>query len=173
MPYMRYERSPVGALLLTADDVGLSGIWYEGQKGWRICREPEWEERETPVLKQAAAWLDIYFSGREPNFFVPLHLEGTDFQKEVWQLLTRIPYGTTVTYGQIAEQLAKKRGLRRMSAQAVGGAVGRNPVSIMVPCHRVVGSNGSLTGYAGGIEKKVLLLSLEQVDMKKFFLPAP
>ena len=102
---------------------------------------------------------------------MPIHFTGTDFQNEVWEILCTIPYGQTMTYGEIAKQIAAKRGVPRMSAQAVGGAVGHNEISIIVPCHRVVGANGSLTGYAGGIEKKVKLLKLENVDMKQFSIP--
>ena len=122
-------------------------------------------------MKQAKTWLDIYFSGREPDFKVPLHFTGTDFQNEVWEILYSIPYGQTTTYGEIAKRLAASRGLKRMSAQAVGGAVGRNEISIIVPCHRVVGSSGSLTGYAGGIDKKIELLKLEGAWKKEYFVP--
>ena len=114
---------------------------------------------------------DTSDTGKEPDFTVPIHFTGTDFQNEVWEILRTIPYGQTLTYGEIAKQIAAKKGLSRMSAQAVGGAVGHNEISIIVPCHRVVGANGSLTGYAGGIEKKVELLKLENVDMKQFFIP--
>ena len=116
-------------------------------------------------------WLDVYFSGQAPQFTVPLHFIGSDFQKEVWELLCTIPYGQTTTYGAIAKQLAAKRGLPQMSAQAVGGAVRHNEISVIVPCHRVVGANGSLTGYAGGIDKKTALLRLEQADMRTLFIP--
>ena len=115
--------------------------------------------------------MDIYFSGKEPDFDLPISLSGTDFQKKVWGILCTIPYGKTMTYGQIAAQLAAEQGAAHMSAQAVGGAVGHNPLSILVPCHRVVGANGSLTGYAGGIDRKVKLLTLEGVDMSRFFVP--
>ena len=114
---------------------------------------------------------DIYFSGKEPDFTVPLHFTGTAFQNEVWEILCTIPYGQTMTYGEIAKQIAVRKGLLHMSAQAVGGAVGHNEISIIVPCHRVVGADGSLTGYAGGIDKKIKLLQLEKADMKSFFIP--
>lgn len=130
--------------------------------------DKENEEKEVSVLVDAKRWLDIYFSGVEPNFQLPLHFVGTDFQKEVWKILNTIPYGKTMTYGEIADIMAKNRGLKRMSAQAVGGAVGRNEISIIVPCHRVVGSNGSLTGYAGGIDKKIELLKLEKAYNDNF-----
>ena len=123
------------------------------------------------MFEQAKQWLDVYFSGREPDFKVPLHFIGTDFQKEVWEILYSIPYGQTTTYGEIAKQLAAKRGLEHMSAQAVGGAVSHNEISILVPCHRVVGTNGSLTGYAGGIDKKIALLKLEGALKEEYFIP--
>ena len=119
------------------------------------------EEKENHILKDALRWLDIYFSGQKPDFLPKLHLIGTDFQREVWDILLEIPYGQTVTYGEIARKIADKRGLKTMSAQAVGGAVGHNRVSVIVPCHRVIGSDGSLTGYAGGIERKIKLLEIE------------
>ena len=117
------------------------------------------------ILSKSKCWFDHYFSGEEPCVEVPLHLIGSDFQREVWEILRTIPYGKTITYGDIAKQIATKRGLSRMSAQAVGGAVGHNPLSVIVPCHRVVGSNGNLTGYAGGIDKKEALLTLEGVEV--------
>ncbi len=162
MQYIRKYASPLGTMLLAADQSGLTGAWFEGQKYFARSLGREYEERNVPVLRQAEKWLDIYFSGREPDFFPPLHFIGTDFQREVWNILCEIPYGAVRTYGDIAGQLAKKRGLRTMSAQAVGGAVGHNRIAILVPCHRVVGADGSLTGYAGGIDRKEALLKLEQ-----------
>ena len=116
-------------------------------------------------------WLDIYFSGKEPDFTPPLLMKTTPFREAVWKIMLTIPFGQTMTYGEIADRIAKQKGLQKMSAQAVGGAVGHNSISLIIPCHRVVGTNGSLTGYAGGIEKKIQLLELEQVDMKQFFVP--
>lgn len=171
MQYISHYRSPLGDILLAADQNCLTGLWFEGQKYFALHLDKEREEKEIPVFEKTKEWLDIYFSGKEPDFTVPLRFIGTDFQKEVWEILCSIPYGQTVTYGEIAGKLAEKRGKKRMSAQAVGGAVGHNRISILVPCHRVVGSSGSLTGYAGGIEKKVKLLRLEKADMKSFFLP--
>ena len=162
MQYTCKYQSPLGEIMLAADEVGLIGLWFVGQKYFAQCLNPENEEKEVTVLLAAKRWLDIYFSGREPDFQLPLHFIGTDFQREVWKILESIPYGKTMTYGEIADVIAKNRGLKRMSAQAVGGAVGRNEISIIVPCHRVVGSNGSLTGYAGGIDKKIELLKLEK-----------
>lgn len=169
--YVSYYQSPMGRILLAADETGLTGLWFEGQKYFASRLDKEHEERELPVFERTRQWLDLYFAGKEPDFSVPLHFTGTAFQNEVWEILSSIPYGQTMTYGEIARQIAAKRGPARMSAQAVGGAVGHNEISIIVPCHRVVGTSGSLTGYAGGIDKKVKLLTLEGVDMERFFVP--
>lgn len=171
MQYISHYHSPLGDILLAADSAGLTGLWFEGQKYFALYLDKEHEEKELPVFEEAKRWLDIYFSGKNPDFQVPLHFTGTDFQNEVWEILYAIPYGQTTTYGEIAAQLAKKRGLPRMSAQAVGGAVGHNEISIIVPCHRVVGASGSLTGYAGGIEKKIELLRLEGALREDLFVP--
>ena len=169
--YILYYDSPLGGILLAADEIGLTGLWFDGEKYFADNLPAEHEEQETPVLAEARRWLDVYFSGREPDFIPPLHPIGSDFRKAVWDILLQIPYGKTTTYGEIARQLAGKQGLPRMSAQAVGGAVGHNEISIIIPCHRVVGTNGSLTGYAGGIDKKMKLLELEHTDMTGFFVP--
>ena len=171
MQYTSHYCSPIGNILLAADEVGLTGLWFEGQKYFALYLDKEHEEKEIPIFEKAKEWLDIYFAGKEPDFTVPLHFTGTDFQNEVWEILCAIPYGRTMTYGEIAKQVASKKGLPRMSAQAVGGAVGRNGISVIVPCHRVVGANGSLTGYAGGIDKKIKLLQLEKADMSFLFEP--
>lgn len=171
MQYTSHYRSPIGGILLAADDAGLTGLWFEGQKYFALHLDKEHEEKEVPPFEIAKQWLDIYFSGKAPDFTVPLHFTGTDFQNEVWEILCAIPYGQLTTYGEIARQLAARRGVEHISAQAAGGAVGHNQISILVPCHRVVGSNGSLTGYAGGIDKKRALLALEGADMSRLFLP--
>ena len=171
MQYISHYQSPLGGILLAADEIGLTGLWFEGQKYFALYLDKEHEEKEVPVFQTAKKCLDIYFAGNEPDFQVPLHFTGTDFQNEVWEILYSIPYGKTMTYGEIAKRIAEKRGLKRMSAQAVGGAVSHNEISVIVPCHRVVGTNGSLTGYADGIEKKVALLKLEKADMEGFFVP--
>ncbi len=175
MRYTSKYESPLGSILLEADEVGLTGLWFDGQKYFARCPDNEGEEKAEakglPVLRKARKRIDIYFSGKEPDFQLPLHFTGTEFQKEVWEMLYRIPYGQTTTYGSIAARLAKKKGLKRMSAQAVGGAVGHNKISIIVPCHRVVGASGSLTGYAGGIDKKIALLKLEGALKETFFVP--
>lgn len=171
MHYISYYDSPMGKILLAADSIGITGLWFEGQKYFAMYLDKVHKEEETKILKDAKHWLDIYFSGKEPDFKLPLHFIGTDFQNEVWEILYSIPYGKTMTYGDIAKKLAKKRGIKKMSAQAVGGAVGKNEISIIVPCHRVVGANGSLTGYAGGISKKIELLKLECAFRDNYFVP--
>lgn len=173
MMFTQTYDSPLGEILLAADDQGLTGLWFAGQKHFAagLADADERTERETPVLAEAKRWLDVYFTGREPDFLPPLHPVGTAFQLAVWDTLLQIPYGQTTTYGSIARQLAEQCGGEQTSARAVGSAVGRNHVSLIIPCHRVVGSNGSLTGYAGGIDRKVQLLQLEGTDMRRFFVP--
>lgn len=161
MQYTATYASPLGNILLTADHLGLTGLWFEGGKYSYLAADDARQERAVPVFTDAKRWLDSYFSGKRPGGLPPLHLMGTPFQMEVWELLRAVPYGETTTYGALAARLAARRGLEGMSAQAVGGAVGRNPVSIMIPCHRVVGGDGKLTGYAGGLERKLELLTLE------------
>lgn len=168
MQYINHYKSPIGDILLAADDIGLTGLWFEGQKYFALSLDKDYEETKLPLFEEVKFWLGVYFTGKEPDFSVPLHFMGTDFQKAVWKKLCSIPYGKTTTYGEIAKQLAANKGLMHMSAQAVGGAVGHNAISIIVPCHRVVGANGSLTGYAGGIDKKVKLLTLEKADISGF-----
>lgn len=171
MFYVQHYDSPLGGILLAADESGITGLWFDGQKYFARDLPAERVEQNTPALVEAKRWLDIYFTGGEPDFTPPLHPIGSGFRQAVWNILLQIPYGQTTTYGEIARQLAAKQGLARMSAQAVGGAVGHNEISIIIPCHRVVGTNGSLTGYAGGIDRKVKLLELEHTDMSGFFVP--
>lgn len=164
MRYVCEYHSPIGELILEADGDNLVGIWFADSKYSTKVLNGDREQLETAVITQTKQWLDIYFQGKQPNFTPKLNLIGTDFQKDVWNILLQIPFGKTVAYGDIATQLAAAYGLKRMSAQAVGQAVGRNPIGIIVPCHRVVGANGSLTGYAGGIDKKAFLLQLERAE---------
>ena len=171
MQYTAHYRSPLGAILLAADDIGLTGLWFEGQRYFALHLASDHIEKETDILMQAKKWLDIYFSGHEPDFLPPLHVEGTSFHREVCEIMLSIPYGKTMTYGEIAQTLASRRGITKMSARAVGGAVGHNEISIIIPCHRVVGANGNLTGYGGGISRKIRLLELEGVDMTGFYIP--
>lgn len=162
MRYTAEYMSPLGAVTLASDGEALTGLWFRGQKYYPLRLDgARAEGKDLPVFRQTVEWLDLYFSRRDPGFTPPLRFAGSPFQKEVWTILTAIPYGSTRTYGDIARELASGRGVPRMSARAVGGAVGKNPISILVPCHRVVGSDGSLTGYAGGIGRKTELLRLE------------
>ena len=163
MIFTQHYVSPLGGMLLAADEQGLTGLWFDGAKYFAANLPEKREEKRTPILDEAARWLDLYFAGRQPDFMPPLHLIGSDFRQRVWKRLLAIPYGQTATYGALLGG--------GMSAQAVGGAVGHNPVSIIVPCHRVVGANGSLTGYAGGIDKKIRLLALEGVDVGRMTIP--
>lgn len=171
MQYTATYLSPLGKILLAADDIGLTGLWFDGEKFYAKNLATEHEEKEVPVFGEVKHWLDLYFSGMNPEFMPPIHMIGSTFQLSVWNILKQIPYGETTTYGEIAKQIAASRGKERMSAQAVGGAVGHNEISIIIPCHRVVGTNGSLTGYAGGVDKKVRLLTLEGVNMSDLFVP--
>ena len=155
MLFLTHYASPLGPILLAADETGLTGLWFEGQKYFPSFLGVDYQEKETPVLTETARWLDVYFSRKDPGFLPPLHPQGSPFRQTVWDILLTIPRGQTITYGEIARRL----GVR--SAQAVGGAVGHNPISILIPCHRVVGSDGSLTGYAGGFDRKTRLLQLE------------
>lgn len=155
MEYTSTYASPLGGILLAADDLGLTGLWFEGQK-YFAAGLGEHVEGENAAIIAAKRWLDAYFAGARPDIAVPLHLRGSAFRRAVWERLTAIPYGATATYGEIAASLGAPS-----AARAVGGAVGHNPVSIIVPCHRVLGAGGSLTGYAGGTERKRWLLELE------------
>ena len=168
MQYITHYQSPLGSITISSDGTSLTGLWFDGQKYFASTLGADYKEKDLPVFTEAKRWLDIYFSGNEPDFTPLLALKGSAFRMAVWQILQSIPYGQTITYGDIARQLAAQTGKTKMSAQAVGGAVGHNPISIIVPCHRVVGTGGSLTGYAGGIAKKIKLLELEGIDTTKF-----
>ena len=167
MNYIHYYQSPLGEIILTSDGKSLTGLSYDFPE----MLLPYFIEKPLPIFSETDRWLDIYFSGKNPDFTPKLSLKATGFRKMVWDILLTIPFGQTITYGEIASRIAKQRGIPRMSAQAVGGAVGHNPIALIIPCHRVVGANGSLTGYAGGIDKKDQLLRLEQVDMSRLFIP--
>lgn len=160
--YLWKYQSPMGGMTMAGNQEALTGLWFDGQKYFGQNLSGKETMMFLPVFEQTKNWLDLYFSGGNPSFTPLLKPQGSAFRLDVWELLKGIPYGETRTYGQIADTLAKKRGLPHMSAQAVGGAVGHNPISIIIPCHRLVGSNGSLTGYAGGIDKKAGLLALER-----------
>ncbi|MDE7417110.1 MAG: methylated-DNA--[protein]-cysteine S-methyltransferase [Lachnospiraceae bacterium] len=171
MQYIHYYNSPLGTITLASDGEKLSGLWFDGQKYYGSTLSEENEQRELPIFEQTGQWLDLYFGGQEPDFTPPLSMQTTPFRRAVWEIMLKIPFGHTMTYGAIAKEIAGQRGMERMSAHAVGGAVSHNPISLIIPCHRVVGTNGSLTGYAGGIDKKVRLLTLEKADISKFFIP--
>lgn len=171
MDYTNHYESPLGGILLAADTVGLTGLWFDGGKYYASHLNSKHQEKNLPIFEDVKRWLDLYFSGQEPDFMPQLHVTGSPFQLAVWKILQKIPYGKTMTYGEIAKIIAAQQGQSRMSAQAVGGAVGHNKISIIIPCHRVVGANKSLTGYGGGLDKKVKLLNLEKVDAGQFFIP--
>lgn len=167
MYYKTTYHSPIGLLTLMSDGKSLVGLWIEGQKYFsESIKEEVIEDSSLNIFKQTKDWLDRYFTGKKPEISeLSLAPAGSDFRQRVWQILKKIPYGEVITYGEIARIIAGKE---KMSAQAVGGAVGHNPISIIIPCHRVVGANGNLTGYAGGIDLKIKLLEHENVDMEKF-----
>ena len=188
MYYTTEYRSPLGEIVIAADERGIAGLWLEGQKSFEDMGDAKATARakaegfisasagQNPqiqeILKKAADWLDRYFDGETPEIEeLSLAPAGSEFRQLVWQILCEIPSGQTTTYGEIAKKVAQRTGKKTMSAQAVGGAVGHNPISIIIPCHRVVGTNGSFTGYAGGIDKKIELLKLEGVDVSGFFVP--
>ena len=165
MTFTQRYNSPMGGILLAADEIGLTGVWFDGQKYFARGLPKERTDRNTPVLSAAKCWLDVYFTGREPDFMPPLNPIGSEFQRAVWELLLQIPYGQTTTYGALAQELAKRQELAHMSAQAVGGAVGRNKISILIPCHRVIAADGTLGGYSSGVERKRFLLRLEGLSI--------
>jgi methylated-DNA-[protein]-cysteine S-methyltransferase len=167
MDYTFRYTSPLGDITIAGNDFALTGLWFDGQKYFADNLNPEHKERFTPIFEQTMAWLDIYFSGKAPTFTPPLSIRATPFRRSVLEILLTIPFGKTMTYGEIARIAARQMGVEKMSAQAVGNAVGHNPISIIVPCHRVVGVNGDLTGYAGGIERKEKLLELERAGTER------
>ena len=166
MDFTHHYDSPLGGITMASNGEAVTGLWFDGQKCFASTLGKEHEEKMLPVFEQADRWLDLYFGGSEPDFLPPLSIKTTEFRKAVWEILLTIPYGETRTYKEIAQIVAGQKGLSQMSAQAVGGAVGHNPISLMIPCHRVIGSDGSLTGYAGGLEKKIWLLEMENTSKK-------
>lgn len=168
--YDTYE-SPLGTMILTADEEGLTGIHFEKAPDTPEGLDKLPKAQDNEFIQEGKHWLHGYFEGRHLGWRPPLHLKGSEFQNQVWKALLTIPYGQTVTYGDVAREVGKERHMDKMSARAVGGAVGSNPVALIVPCHRVVGANGSFTGYGGGLKRKVKLLELEGVDVSKFTMP--
>ena len=162
----RYE-SPMGRITMASDGEYLIGLWFDSQLDSKIDQIKECQLNELSIFVQTKEWLDIYFDGKDPGKIPPLKISTTPFRKRVWEIMLNIPYGKTMSYGQIAKQIADERNLKAMSAQAVGGAVGHNEISIIIPCHRVMGSDGTLTGYTGGLDKKKRLLELEKIEYKE------
>lgn len=169
MYYKTDYQSPMGKITIASDGSNLIGLWITRQKYFmNSVTEPMEEKANLPVFKETKNWLDRYFAKKQPHISeLPLAPQGSDFRQKVWKILCEIPYGKTITYGDIAKELQQGK----MSAQAVGGAVGHNPISIIIPCHRVVGTNGNLTGYAGGLDLKIKLLKHEDMDMTQFYIP--
>lgn len=173
MMYKTYYQSPLGEILLASDGENLIGLWIDNQKYYLGKLEETLIEKENlEIFHKTKIWLDKYFQQEQPKIEeLSLKPRGSAFRQNVWKILCDIPYGQTTTYGEIAKKVAKIMQKEKMSAQAVGNAVGHNPISIIIPCHRVVGTNGNLTGYAGGIDKKIKLLEIEKVNMENFFVP--
>ena len=173
MDYVYHYQSPLGGITLTSDGAALVGLWFDKQRFFADSVVQDHEEKSLPVFEQADRWLDLYFTGVQPDFTPPCRIPGlTPFRKEVISAMEAIPFGSITTYSQIARTIAERRQLPKMSARAVGGAVGWNPICIIIPCHRVVGAGGSLTGYGGGISNKIALLRLEGHDMSRFTIPS-
>ena len=170
MDYLCKYSSPLGEITMKSDGKALTGLWFEKHRYADIPGEGEYEEKELPVFEETKRWLDAYFDGRDPGFTPEIAYDVSDFAAMVMEEMLKIPYGKTVTYGDIAGRISERTG-KKPCAQAVGGAVGHNPISLVVPCHRVVGRSGSLTGYGGGIDRKVALLKLEKTDMSGMFVP--
>jgi methylated-DNA-[protein]-cysteine S-methyltransferase len=164
MEYVYRIKSPVGILTVSSDGKSVSGLWIEGQKYFAGTLGKDVLEQNLPIFENVQKWLGIYFSGKEPDFMPPLMPKGSPFQKSIWNILCKIPYGQTTSYGEIAKQFELENKGKSTSARAVGSAVGHNPVSILIPCHRVIGKNGDLTGYAGGINIKLKLLQMEGME---------
>ena len=165
MEYIYHYKSPLGGITVASNGKAITGLWFDGQKYFADTLDKNHKESQLPVFEQAKEWLDIYFSGKSPDFTPQICMKTTEFRKTVWKIMLEIPYGKTTTYGEIAKKTAEAKGLAKMSAQAVGNAVGHNAISIIIPCHRVIGANGKLTGYAGGLDKKIKLLELEKANL--------
>ena len=172
MDYVHHYKSPLGGITIASDGTALVGLWFEErQRFYAASIAQDHEEKSLPVFELADRWLDLYFSGRNPGFIPPVTLRTSEFRQAVCRIMLDIPFGRTMTYGTIAKIVARQRGIPRMSAQAVGGAVGHNPVSLMIPCHRVIGAGGALVGYGGGLDRKTALLALEHADLSGDFVP--
>ncbi|WHH60945.1 methylated-DNA--[protein]-cysteine S-methyltransferase [Petroclostridium sp. X23] len=170
--YIYKHHSPIGMLTVSSDGENITGLWIKNMRYGENVEIIEVNADDLSVFEKTRKWLDCYFDGKGPDFMPPVKTEGTEFRQSVWKILCEIPYGKVITYGDIAKKIALQKGKTKMSAQAVGGAVGSNPISILIPCHRVVGAKGNLTGYGGGLDIKVHLLQLEGMDMSKFHMPS-
>ena len=162
MNFVQFYNSPLGRIIITSDGIRLTGIVFDDSNLQYRLTEYKYTESMLPIFTQTKRWLDIYFEGKAPDFTPQTALNSTEFRKDVWQDLLNIPHGKTVTYGELAKHLSEKKGKNKISAQAIGGAVSHNPIALIIPCHRVIGTNGSLTGYAWGLERKRKLLFLEK-----------
>ena len=168
--YKKIYKSPISNIILTSDGTNLTGLYFENSYDSKK-HNPNYIDQDLEIFKETINWLDTYFKGKKPDFIPKYKLELTPFQKEVTEIMNKIPYGTTITYKDIAKEIAKKRGIKKMSAQAVGNAVGNNPICIIIPCHRVLGQNNNLTGYGGGIKNKIKLLEIEGNNIKEYKIP--
>ncbi len=172
MPYFTDTyASPLGVITIVCDEHALLGLYFSGQEHFLAGFTGTLQKANSPIFAETKRWLDCYFSGTMPSFTPPLHVIGSPFRKTICDIMANIPYGQTITYGAIAEEATRRMAIPCMSAQAVGGAVGHNPISLIIPCHRVIGTGGNLTGYAGGIQRKISLLALEGIDVSKLHLP--
>lgn len=168
--YLHHYKSPIGGITMASDGESLVGLWFDGQKFFAEGMPGYIPEKDLPVFELTDKWLDIYFSGREPDFTPPLAMLTSPFRKEVWETLLTIPYGQTVSYGQLSDMVADRLGRASVYNQAVGGAVAHNAISLIIPCHRVMGTNSSLTGYSGGVDRKAWLLRLEQAVIPRRYV---
>ena len=162
MDYTYHYSSPIGGITMASNGESLTGLWFDGQKYFASTLSQRHVEKQLPIFDRTCEWLDLYFSGKSPDFIPPVFMYVSNFRRDVYEILMTIPFGETMTYKEVADLIAKKHRIISMSAQAVGGAIAHNPISLVIPCHRVIGTNGKLTGYAGGLDKKEWLLNMEK-----------
>ena len=162
MDYTYHYTSPIGGITVASNGESLTGLWFDGQKYFASTLSQRHVEKQLPLFDRTCEWLDLYFSGKSPDFIPPVFMYVSNFRRDVYEILMTIPFGETMTYKEVADLIAKKHRIISMSAQAVGGAIAHNPISLVIPCHRVIGTNGKLTGYAGGLDKKEWLLDMEK-----------
>lgn len=162
MDYTYHYTSPIGGITMASNGESLTGLWFDGQKYFASTLSQRHVEKQLPIFDRTCEWLDLYFSGKSPDFIPPVFMYVSNFRRDVYEILMTIPFGKTMTYKEVADLIAKKHRIISMSAQAVGGAIAHNPISLVIPCHRVIGTNGKLTGYAGALDKKEWLLNMEK-----------